>query len=122
MVRYIIIPTFTTLFSHMQERCRDCPMLIQMLKNQKDGGRYYGAICASPAVVLEPNGLCPSAAVAYPCFMDKISRKGEGRVVVSDKCVTSIGPGSAMEFALKIVELLFGEEVEKNVAAGLCMP
>lgn len=31
--------------------------LVNMLKKQKESNRAYGAICASPALVLEPHGL-----------------------------------------------------------------
>ena len=33
------------------ENLRDCTILTDMLKEQKKSGRYYAAICASPAVV-----------------------------------------------------------------------
>lgn len=31
--------------------------IVKLLKKQRDSDRYYGAICASPALVLEPHGL-----------------------------------------------------------------
>lgn len=31
--------------------------LVDMLKKQRESNRPYGAICASPALVLEPHGL-----------------------------------------------------------------
>jgi putative intracellular protease/amidase len=40
----------------------------------------------------------------------------EGRVVVDGTCVTSRGPGTALEFALKLVELLYGEDKAREVA------
>jgi len=44
--------------------------------------------------------------------MDKLENAdtAESRVVVDEKCVTSRGPGTALEFSLKLVELLYGEE------------
>ena len=39
------------------EHLRDSAPLIEKLKQQKQAGRLYGAICASPAVVLQPHGL-----------------------------------------------------------------
>lgn len=32
-------------------------ILVNLLKKQRESNRYYGAICASPALVLEPIGL-----------------------------------------------------------------
>lgn len=31
--------------------------LVSLLKKQRESNKYYGAICASPALVLEPHGL-----------------------------------------------------------------
>jgi protein deglycase len=39
------------------ENLRDSQDLIRLLKGQEGAGRYYAAICASPVVVLHPNGL-----------------------------------------------------------------
>ena len=39
------------------EHLRDCTALIALLKAQQQGGKLYGAICASPAVALAPHGL-----------------------------------------------------------------
>jgi len=38
------------------------------------------------------------------------------RVVIDHHCITSQGPGTAMEFALAIVEALFGAERRRQVA------
>ena len=39
------------------EHLRDSAPLVEMLKKQKDAGRLYAAICASPAVVFQHHGL-----------------------------------------------------------------
>jgi 4-methyl-5(b-hydroxyethyl)-thiazole monophosphate biosynthesis len=40
----------------------------------------------------------------------------ECRVVVDGRCITSRAPGTAIEFALKLVEILYGEEQAREVA------
>jgi 4-methyl-5(b-hydroxyethyl)-thiazole monophosphate biosynthesis len=42
-------------------------------------------------------------------------------VVVDGRCITSKGPGSAMEFAVTLASVLFGEAKANEVAAGLLM-
>jgi 4-methyl-5(b-hydroxyethyl)-thiazole monophosphate biosynthesis len=90
-----------------------------MLKEQKAAGRLYAAICASPAVALLPHGLLDGVktATCYPGFRNKLNpaQASEERVVVDDNCVTSQGPGTAIEFALKLVELLLGPQKAKEV-------
>ncbi|OQS04572.1 Rab2 family GTPase [Thraustotheca clavata] len=101
---------------------RDCPELIEMLRHQKESGKYYGAICASPAVVLHThNLLLGSTATAYPAFSDKMPsvNYSDKNVVVHENCITSRGPGTAMEMGVELVRLLRGDEVANSVAAGL---
>lgn len=98
------------------------PELIQMLKKQHAAGKLYGAICASPAVVLKPHGLLEGRqATCYPSFAEKLGGrfKGGATVVVDGNCVTSQGPGTAMEFALKLVEVLFDRAKRDAVAKAM---
>ncbi len=104
------------------EHLRDNPVLKEILLRQRDAGKMYGAICAAPAVVLEPHGLLADRlSTAHPGFVSGLSdpSSAESRVVVDGNCVTSRGPGTAMEFSLKLVELLFGKERMEAVAAPM---
>jgi protein deglycase len=42
-------------------------------------------------------------------------------VVVDGKCITSQGPGTAFEFALELVDHLFGPEKRKKIADQVLM-
>ena len=102
---------------------RDCDVLVEMLKQQKHEHKYYGAICAAPAVVLAHHKLLVrgSAATSYPGFEKDMTdvAYAQDSVVVADKCVTSRGPGTAMAMGVKLVELLCGKEQATKVARGL---
>jgi 4-methyl-5(b-hydroxyethyl)-thiazole monophosphate biosynthesis len=104
------------------EHLRDNPVLKEILLRQKNSGKWYGAICAAPAVVLESHGLLADRrATCHPNHVQGLGDQSavESRVVVDGNCVTSRGPGTAMEFSLKLVELLFGKERRKAVAAPM---
>ncbi|KAJ0989354.1 hypothetical protein J5N97_007710 [Dioscorea zingiberensis] len=93
------------------EKFSSSQKLVGLLKKQAGENKLYGAICASPALVLEPHGLLKGKkATAYPAMCNKLSDQSEceNRVVVDGNLVTSRGPGTSMEFALAIVEKLFG--------------
>ncbi|XP_050219346.1 protein DJ-1 homolog B-like [Mercurialis annua] len=93
--------------------------LVNMLKKQRESNRPYGAICASPALVLEPHGLLKGKkATAFPAMCDKLSDKSEieNRVIVDGNLITSRGPGTSMEFALAIVEKFFGRQKALELA------
>jgi len=104
------------------ENLRDSPELEILLKRQQKEGRLFGAICASPAVVLEHHGLLAGRrATCYPTFATKLkSADAAGsRVVADDQCVTSQGPGTALEFSLTLVELLYGKEKAGEIAEAM---
>ena len=101
------------------EHLRDNRILKQMLHQHHTAGRHYGAICAAPAVVLESHGLLQHCqATCHPNFTERLSNPSAAgtRVVVDGNCITSMGPGTALEFALKLVELLFDRTTMEAVA------
>mmetsp|Transcript_17559 Transcript_17559/g.56019 ORF Transcript_17559/g.56019 Transcript_17559/m.56019 type:complete len:188 (-) Transcript_17559:823-1386(-) len=97
--------------------------LAQILRRHADADAVIAAICAAPAVVLAPLGLLDgAAATCHPAFADKLPGGcSEDRVVVSKdgKLVTSRGPGTAIEFALKLVELLCGAATEEKTRSPM---
>ncbi len=102
------------------ENLRDCPELIRMLQQQKSERRWFAAICASPAVVLATHGLERDIkTTSHPGFTDRLSHFENARTVVDKNCVTSQGPGTALEFALTLVELLLGRGARDEVAAPM---
>ena len=101
------------------EHLRDSKDLETILERQRREGRLYAAICAAPVLVLQHHGLLDGRrATCHPDFASQLhdAAKVENRVVVDGPCVTSRGPGTALEFALKLVELLYDEQKAQAVA------
>lgn len=104
------------------EHLRDCAELIGMLKKQKAAGRLYAAICASPVVALQPHGLLDGVrATCFPSVRGKLNpaMASDEQVVGDGNCVTSQGPGTAIEFALKLVQLLCNPDKAKEVSKAM---
>jgi 4-methyl-5(b-hydroxyethyl)-thiazole monophosphate biosynthesis len=84
----------------------------ELIKRHHAEGKIIAAICASPAVVLAPLGLLERKhATCYPGLERRFSpdvMHCTTNVVVDGKIVTSRGPGTAMEFSLKLAELMTG--------------
>mmetsp|Transcript_21272 Transcript_21272/g.42473 ORF Transcript_21272/g.42473 Transcript_21272/m.42473 type:complete len:209 (+) Transcript_21272:277-903(+) len=101
------------------ETLRDSNTLTTMLHAQSQSNRQIGAICAAPAVVLGAHGLLPQQATCYPAakFREVIDQPADARVVVSAKenVITSQGPGTSLDFALKLGERLFSAEKAKAI-------
>lgn len=94
--------------------------LIEMLEQQNDAGRWLGAICAAPALVLAPHRLLNGRqATCYPAFKHKLPKYVDKPVVIDGHYVTSQGPATALLFALMLAELLSGAPRSKAVAEAL---
>lgn len=100
------------------EYLRDNALLKNLLIKQHNQQKWLAAICASPAVVLAHHGILDnSQATGYPSSEEQIPNYIDEDVVVDGHVITSKGPGTAMVFALKIIQLLMGEVQAKEVAA-----
>ena len=71
--------------------------------------KTVAAICAAPLILAKIGILDDKKATVYPGFERKLQRPRGDNVVIDDNIITSQGPGTAMEFALKIVEVLQGK-------------
>lgn len=103
----------------------DDQRIIDLLKDQAKKHKTSAAICAAPAV-LEKAGLTANKKVtSHPAWADRMTTAihTSERVQTAELLVTGQASGSAMEFAFKLVETLFGlekvEEVNKGVLARL---
>lgn len=106
------------------ERLRDSAALNELLSAQAASGRLVAAICATPAVFLEPKGLLAGRrATSHPTFSAQLSNQEavSQRVVVDGPLTTSRGPGTAFEFALSLVAQLYGDDKAREVAGPMVM-
>jgi 4-methyl-5(b-hydroxyethyl)-thiazole monophosphate biosynthesis len=95
--------------------------IINLLKHMSVQGKYVTAICAAPSVLAAAGLLDGKKATSFPGTLDSFSSiKQQPTAVVTDgKLVTSRGPGTAIDFALELVELLVGKTKHDEVEAGL---
>lgn len=109
------------------EALRDSPALIERLQLQQTQQNWLAAICAAPAVVLQHHDLVGGAYITcHPNFQAQLDSEycmAEEAVVIDEHhmLVTSQGPGTAMRFALTLIDVLLGEEKSIEVETPLCM-
>jgi protein deglycase len=103
------------------EHLRDSKPLIQLLEKQNKAGKLYGAICASPALVLATHGLITEGATCYPAaaFRDSLKNPVDDDVVVKDNLTTSKGPGTSLKFALMLGEHMYGKDKANEIASAM---
>lgn len=91
--------------------------LKKLLDDQMRDNRLIAAICAAPAVILQRGGyLKDKRATGHPNFREEIKSFKNDRVVVDGNVITSQAPGTAMEFSLRLVKIMCGEEKAIEVA------
>lgn len=94
-----------------------------LVKSMADDGRYTAAICAAPKALLSAGVLAGKRATSYPGALDALDTSDidyrQDRVVADGKVITSRGPGTAIEFALTLIETLAGKAKRDEVAAGM---
>ena len=97
-----------------------------LLRRLAEEGKYTAAICAAPKVLASAGLLEGRDATGYPGVIDAMglpaTRVLEEAVVTDGKVVTSRGPGTAMDFALALIEQLLGRAARDAVEGPLVRP
>lgn len=107
------------------QRLAEHEPLAERMRQQAKAGQLFAAICAAPAVALQQYGVLKQRRMTcYPAFSDRLSGCSfvDQPVVVDGNCITSQGPGTALEFALTLVEQLAGKAVRREVAQAMLVP
>jgi 4-methyl-5(b-hydroxyethyl)-thiazole monophosphate biosynthesis len=108
------------------ETFRDSPLLVETVRQFHLSSKIVAAICAAPGTVLVPHDLFPVGNMTgFPGLRETIpDNKWMERRVVWDPRVnllTSQGPGTSIDFALKLIDLLVDKEMAREVASQLVL-
>ena len=116
----VVLPGGMPGATHLKEDGR----ILALLQRMASAGKYTAAICAAPMVLAEAGVLNGKQATSYPGFLDALPgvTDSTAAVVQDGKVLTSRGPGTAMDFALALVEALVGSEKRQQVEAALVRP
>ncbi|AYC34377.1 DJ-1/PfpI family protein [Pseudomonas cavernae] len=107
------------------QRLAEHAPLGERVAQQAKAGKLFAGICAAPAVALQSYGVLRQRRLTcYPAFSDRLSGCTfvDQPVVVDGNCITSQGPGTALAFALTLVEQLAGKATRNEVAKAMLVP
>jgi protein deglycase len=118
----IVLPGGMPGAAHLKED----PRVLELLQRASVRGAFVAAICAAPGVLAHAGLLAGRAATSFPGFLDGQSAPGlqlsTAPVVIDGRLVTSRGPGTAIDFALTLIELLAGARARVEVESRLQRP
>jgi len=99
------------------------PRVRELLKRAVNQGHFIAAICAAPKVLARAGLLNGKRATCYPGVLGRMDFPLVGikdePVMVDGNVITGRGPGTAMDFALQLIESLVGKEKRDEVEEGL---
>lgn len=107
------------------EHLKNDRRILDLLKSMAQSGKYVAAICAAPIALHAAGLLEGKTATSFPGYLDQLPGShtySTQPVVIDGNLITSRGPGTAMDFALALVDLLCGPGQRNKVEAGLQRP
>ena len=115
----VVLPGGQPGTDHLDNDERIHTLLKKMARNKK----FTAAICAAPKVLARAGILAGKRATGFPGVLEGMALSNvtllQDAVVQDGTVITSRGPGTAMDFALTLIENLAGKDVRNNVEAGL---
>ena len=113
----VVLPGGLPGSDHLDNDARIKELLTKMANSEK----FTAAICAAPKVLSSAGLLKNKKATCYPTVLESNSDTDitDEAVVIDGKVITSRGPGTAMDFALSLIEALEGKEKRDEVEMAL---
>ncbi len=105
-------------------RLREHAEVRRVVRELADRGRYTTAICAAPTVLAAAGVTAGRAVTSHPSVAAELAGTAyrEDPVVVDGPVITSRGAGTAMEFALALVETLADRATADRLRAQMVVP
>ncbi|MDJ0881911.1 MAG: DJ-1/PfpI family protein [Gammaproteobacteria bacterium] len=105
------------------DNLRDNPTVQKLIKRQHLSGKTIGAICAAPRALVAAGVLTGKTITCFPGALDQVDSSDfeiSGKTVEIDgNIATSRGPGTAMDFALELIELLANKKLREQIATQM---
>ncbi|MCW9048282.1 MAG: DJ-1/PfpI family protein [Gammaproteobacteria bacterium] len=105
------------------DHLRDNEIVQSIIKNHAANNSYLAAICAAPKALAATGVLDNKTATCYPGALTDTklnnTKLTNNAVEIDGKIITSRGPGTAMDFALTLIEQLEGKSKRDEVEKGL---
>ena len=101
------------------DHLRDNEQIQSLIKKQASSNKYVAAICAAPKALAKAGLLEGKTATSFPGVLAALENDAitisENAVEIDGNIVTSRSAGTAMDFALSLIELLEGKDKRDEI-------
>ena len=94
---------------------------LDLVKSMYNQGKLVAAISNAPSLLAKIGILENKRATIYPGMEKELPHPRDQKVVTDGKVITSQSPGTAIEFALKIAEVLVGKDVAASIRRSIAV-
>lgn len=103
------------------DNLQNSPEVCEYIALANDKGAFIAAICAAPKILGALGLLKGKEAICYPGFENELKGAviSDKKVVCDGNIITAAGMGVAVDFALKLVELLASSEASEKIRKGI---
>ncbi len=105
------------------DHLRDNEQVQSLIKKQVLEDKFMAAICAAPKALAKAGVLDGKTATSFPGVLTALANDNitisENAIEIDGKIVTSRSAGTAMDFALTLIELLEGKQKRDEVSRQL---
>jgi 4-methyl-5(b-hydroxyethyl)-thiazole monophosphate biosynthesis len=117
---YLVLPGGQPGAKNLKNDSRVLQLITDFYKQQK----VVAAICAAPTVLQAAGILTGKRITSYPAERQNFttSNYSDDKVVKDNNIITSRGVGTAIDFALALVENISGREIRRTVAEKILWP
>jgi len=93
--------------------------VLKLVKDAYKKGKYVAAICAAPSVLGKAGIMEGITATHYPGIDVMGAKYTNERVMRDGTVITSQGPGTAIDFALFLVEIFVGKTTSETIREAM---
>ena len=94
--------------------------VLNLIKAHASSGKHVAAICAAPTLLKDAGLLAGKSYTAHFTVADELPDILSAQAVVEDDLIiTSRGAGTAVEFGLKLAEILTGSDITAQVSDSI---
>ncbi len=102
---------------------RDDDRIQQILKRHSQQNKFLAAICAAPKALAAAGLLDGKTVTSYPGALNNLTLNhtviSDSALEIDGNIITSRGPGTAMDFALTLIEILKGKSKRDEINSQL---